>query len=73
MRAGAVFPQLEIGTDPDVIAKYVRTVEELGYDHVVIFDHVLGADPNRPGGWTGAYDADVALKSCVIRQGLRVE
>src|SRR6266849_3222958 len=56
MRAGAVFPHLEIGTDPGVIAKYVRTVEELGYDHVVIFDHVLGADANRPGGWTGTYD-----------------
>lgn len=56
MRAGAVFPQLEIGTDPDVIAKYARTVEELGYERLVIFDHVLGADSNRPGGWTGVYD-----------------
>jgi probable F420-dependent oxidoreductase len=56
MQSGAVFPQLEIGTDPDVIAKYARAVEELGYDHLVIFDHVLGADSNRPGGWTGAYD-----------------
>jgi probable F420-dependent oxidoreductase len=56
MRVGAVFPQLEIGTDPDVIATYARTVEQLGYDHLVIFDHVLGADSNRPGGWSGAYD-----------------
>jgi probable F420-dependent oxidoreductase len=56
MRAGAVFPQLEIGTDPDAIAGYARTVEELGYDHLVIFDHVLGADADRPGGWTGVYD-----------------
>jgi len=56
MKVGAVFPQLEIGTDPDAIAKYARTVEELGYDHLVIFDHVLGADANRPGGWTGVYD-----------------
>ena len=56
MQVGAVFPQLEIGIDPDAIAKYARTVEELGYDHLVIFDHVLGADANRPGGWTGVYD-----------------
>ena len=56
MQVGAVFPQLEIGTDPDVIAAYARTVEQLGYDHLVIFDHVLGADSNRPGGWTGVYD-----------------
>jgi len=51
-----VFPQLEIGTDPDTIATYARTVEDLGYDHLVIFDHVLGADSRRPGGWTGTYD-----------------
>ncbi|MGH2451194.1 MAG: LLM class F420-dependent oxidoreductase [Candidatus Limnocylindria bacterium] len=56
MRVGAVFPQLEIGSDPGVIAEYARTVEALRYDHVVIFDHVLGADPERPGGWSGAYD-----------------
>jgi probable F420-dependent oxidoreductase len=56
MHVGAVFPQLEIGTDPQLIARYARAVEELGYDHVVIFDHVLGADPGRPGGWTGVYD-----------------
>jgi len=56
VQVGAVFPQLEIGTDPNVIATYARTVEELGYDHLVIFDHVLGADSNRPGGWSGVYD-----------------
>jgi probable F420-dependent oxidoreductase len=56
MQVGAVFPQLEIGTDPDAIARYARTIEELGYDHLVIFDHVLGADARRPGGWTGVYD-----------------
>ncbi|HEV8672169.1 MAG TPA: LLM class F420-dependent oxidoreductase [Candidatus Limnocylindria bacterium] len=56
MQVGAVFPQLEIGSDPDTIATYARTVEELGYDHLVVFDHVLGADRDRPGGWTGVYD-----------------
>jgi probable F420-dependent oxidoreductase len=56
MQVGAVFPQLEIGTDPGTIANYARTVEDLGYDHLVAFDHVLGADPARPEGWTGPYD-----------------
>jgi probable F420-dependent oxidoreductase len=56
LQAGAVFPQLEIGVDPEAIANYVRTVEAIGYDHLVIFDHVLGADPSRAGGWTGVYD-----------------
>lgn len=56
MQVGAVFPQLEIGTDPEAIGRYARTLEELRYDHLVIFDHVLGADSTRPGGWTGVYD-----------------
>lgn len=56
MQVGAVFPQLEIGTDPDAIGRYAKTVEDLGYDHLVIFDHVLGADSTRPEGWTGVYD-----------------
>ena len=56
MLLSAVFPQLEIGTAPDAIASYARTVEGLGYDRLVIFDHVLGADSRRPEGWTGPYD-----------------
>jgi probable F420-dependent oxidoreductase len=30
-------------------------VEGLGYDYLLTYDHVLGANPNRPGGWTGVY------------------
>jgi probable F420-dependent oxidoreductase len=56
MRVGAVFPQLEIGSDPADIVRYARTVEDLGYDHLIVFDHVLGAHPTRPGGWSGPYD-----------------
>ena len=56
MRVGAVFPQLEIGADPAEIARYALTLESLGYDHLVAFDHVLGAHPERPGGWSGPYD-----------------
>jgi probable F420-dependent oxidoreductase len=56
MRLGAVFPQLEIGTDPEQIVRYARSVEELGYDHLVAFEHVLGATRDRPGGDRFAYD-----------------
>jgi probable F420-dependent oxidoreductase len=57
MKLGAVFPQLEIGTDPDELAKYAREIERLGYDHLVAYDHVLGAHPERPDErpWTGPY------------------
>ncbi|TDW18862.1 LLM class F420-dependent oxidoreductase [Kribbella kalugense] len=56
MKIGAVFPQLEIGADPNVVRGWANTVEQAGYSHVLAYDHVLGADPaNRPG-WTGYTD-----------------
>ena len=50
MKLGVVFPQLEIGADPGVVKDYAQTAEGLGYDYLLVFDHVLGANPNRPGG-----------------------
>ena len=49
MQLGAVFPQSEIGNDPAVIRDFAQGVESLGFTHLLIYDHVLGADPNRPG------------------------
>jgi probable F420-dependent oxidoreductase len=55
MKIGAVFPQIEIGSDPAAVRDYIQTVEALGYDYVLVYDHVLGANPNREGGWKGRY------------------
>ena len=55
MRIGVVFPQVEIGQDPGAIRDYAQAVEALGYTHILTFDHVLGANPERPGGWKGPY------------------
>jgi probable F420-dependent oxidoreductase len=55
VKVNAVFPQLEIGTDPGTIARYAREIERMGYDGIVVFDHVLGAHPDREGGWGGPY------------------
>ncbi|HET8843821.1 MAG TPA: LLM class flavin-dependent oxidoreductase, partial [Ktedonobacteraceae bacterium] len=53
MQIGVTFPQTEIGADPAAIREYIRTVENLGYQHLVVFDHVLGADPGQRPGWRG--------------------
>ncbi len=58
MKFGAVFPQTEIGSDPVGIRDYAQAIEALGFDHLLAFDHVVGADPNRPGGWDRPYDKD---------------
>ena len=55
MRVGVTFPQTEIGTDPAAIREYAQAAEELGYDHLVAFDHVLGANAATRARWTGAY------------------
>lgn len=47
MRLGVVFPQSGIGNDPSFIRDYATAIEEAGYDHVVIFDHVTGSPPER--------------------------
>jgi len=45
MKVGVIFPQTECGTDVGAIAEFVRAVEAMGYDHLFVADHVLGADP----------------------------
>jgi probable F420-dependent oxidoreductase len=55
MRIGVVFPQTEIGSDPAAIRDYAQAAEGLGFTHVLAYDHVLGANPERPGGFTGPY------------------
>jgi probable F420-dependent oxidoreductase len=56
MHIGVVFPQTEIGADVGAVRAYALRVEELGYQHVLAYDHVLGADPAVHAGWQGPYD-----------------
>src|SRR5918998_6059422 len=55
MRIGAIFPQLEIGADPIVIRDYAQAVEGMGFDHILVYDHVLGADTTNRPNWRGPY------------------
>ncbi|MDT8307120.1 MAG: LLM class F420-dependent oxidoreductase, partial [Anaerolineae bacterium] len=55
MEIGAVFPQAEFPPDVTAVRDWAHAAEALGYRHVLAYDHVLGADPQRPGGWTGPY------------------
>ncbi len=48
MQIGVVFPQTEIGADVGAVRAYAQGVEQLGYRHLLAYDHVLGADPQRP-------------------------
>jgi len=45
MEVGVIFPQTEIEADPGAVRDFAQAAEDLGYDHIFIADHVLGADP----------------------------
>mgnify|MGYP001438100934 CR=1 FL=1 len=55
MQYGVVFPQTEFGSDPGAIRAYAQAVEALGYSHIMAYEHILGANPDRPGGLRGPY------------------
>jgi probable F420-dependent oxidoreductase len=56
VQIGVVFPQTEIGGDVGAVRAYGEGVEELGFIHVLAYDHVVGADPDVHRGWNGPYD-----------------
>jgi probable F420-dependent oxidoreductase len=56
MRIGVVFPQTELGGDAGAARAYAETVEGLGYRHLLVYDHVVGADPEAHAPWRGPYD-----------------
>ncbi|HEX6288323.1 MAG TPA: LLM class F420-dependent oxidoreductase [Herpetosiphonaceae bacterium] len=58
MRIGVVFPQTEIGTDAVAIRDYAQAVEDLGYRHLLVYDHVLGASTATRVDWRGPYTSE---------------
>src|SRR5205807_8369428 len=61
MNIGVVFPQTEIGAEVEVVRRYAERVEELGFTHVLAYDHVVGADPAVHRGWQGPYDVSTTF------------
>jgi len=55
MQHGVVFHQTEFGNDPQAIKDYAQPAEGLGYDYLLVYDHVLGAHPARELHLTGPY------------------
>lgn len=61
MKIGVVFPQTEIGSDAGGVRAYTQAVEQMGYTHVLAYDHVIGANlANRPD-WKGPYSLETAF------------
>jgi probable F420-dependent oxidoreductase len=69
MRIGVVFPQTEIGGDVGAVRAYAQGAEELGFSHVLAYDHVVGADPEVHKGWNGPYDVHTTFHEPMVLYG----
>ncbi len=69
MRIGATFPQTEIGDDPVAIRDWAQAAEGAGYDHILVFDHVLGASRATRPDWSGPYDSDTPFHEVFVLYG----
>src|SRR6202023_2433494 len=57
MKIGVAYPQNELPGDPSAVREFGRAVEDLGFDHILAYDHVLGAvHAGRTPPLVGPYD-----------------
>jgi probable F420-dependent oxidoreductase len=69
MRLGAVFPQIESGVDPIAIRDYAQAVEGMGYNHILAYDHVLGANTATRPDWRGPYTSETLFHEVLVLFG----
>ena len=58
LKLGVVFPQIEMGADPGAVRAYGQAVEQIGYHHILAYEHVVGANTASRPAWRGPYDID---------------
>ena len=68
-KLGVVFPQNEIGAEPERIRAFVEGVQELGFDHMHAYDHVLGADRARHTHLVGPYRTEHMFHEILVLFG----
>ncbi len=56
MQIGVAYPQNELRGDPTAVRRFGRAVEDRGFDHLLAYDHVVGAvHANRTPQLVGPY------------------
>lgn len=56
LQVGVVYPQIELAGDPSSVRRIGRAVEDLGFDYLLAYEHVLGAvHADRTPPLTGPY------------------
>jgi probable F420-dependent oxidoreductase len=55
MKVGVAYPQTEVAGDPDAVRRYISVAEELGYEYLLAYDHVVKASHDREPKLNGPY------------------
>jgi len=50
VRLGVTFSAPDLGDDPGFLKEFAQAVEEAGFDHLLVAEHVIGGHPDRAGG-----------------------
>ena len=60
MKVGVVYPQTELEGNPQAFRQLGLAIEKLGYDHLLMYDHVVGAshEGREPALWGPYTDQD---------------
>src|SRR5689334_14487443 len=66
---GVVFPQTEIGADPAGVRAYAQAAQDMEFSHLVVYDHVLGADTSAYPGWSGPYTSETMFHEVFVLFG----
>lgn len=69
MKLGVIFPQTELGANPDDVARFAQAVEEIGYSHLVCYEHVLGANTASRPDWSGPYTSESLFHEPFVMYG----
>ncbi len=64
---GVVYPHNEIETDAGAVREYAQAVEAMGYAHVLLYDHVIGANTRNRPGWQGPYTIDTLFHEPLVQ------
>jgi probable F420-dependent oxidoreductase len=66
MKFGVVYPQTEVEHDPAWIRAFAQSLESLGYDHMLAYEHVLGVDADHPSAVRGPYGIEDTFLSPLL-------
>ncbi|MBA2452809.1 MAG: LLM class F420-dependent oxidoreductase [Chloroflexia bacterium] len=69
MKIGVVFPQTEIGPETAPVKEYALAAEEAGYEHLLVYDHVLGAGLDNRPDFRGPYSSETQFREVFVLFG----